>query len=481
MKTRKHLIGRWLLAVIFWPLAAATIADEGAAIYQQYCAACHGPERAGGVGPNLADKDWVKVKPEKNALVKFISDGSLAAGMPAWKSVLDVEKINAVASYLLNPINARAKATEVTPAKVIEGNSADPYPELKALRLPVGFSISVYSDQVENARAMAVSPSGIVFVASRTTGKVFAVVDSNQDFIADKVITVAEGLDSPIGVTLLKGALYVSEISRVVRIDNIEQTYANKPAIQVVKDDFPKDKWHGEKIIKAGPDGKLYIPIGAPCNVCDKETEPYAKIYRMDPDGSNFEVYARGIRNSVGFAWEPTTKELWFTDNGRDLLGDNMPSCELNRATRAGQHFGFPFCHSGVLLDPEFGANKSCADYVAPEAKLGPHVAPLGLAFYEGTQFPEQYRRQLFVAEHGSWNRTQKIGYRVQLITLVNNQVITDTPFIEGFVQGDKVLGRPVDVAFLRDGSMLVSDDFRGRLYRVTYSAPPTPAKPAGK
>jgi glucose/arabinose dehydrogenase len=472
MKTRKYLISEWLLTFMLLPIAATTIADDGAAIYQQNCAACHGVERNGGVGPNLADKDWAKVKPEKSALIKFISEGSLTAGMPAWKGVLDAEKIDAVASYLLNPVSN-------APAKTIEVSSTDRYPELKELRLPVGFSISVYSDQVENARAMAVSPSGVVFVASRTTGKVFAVVDSNQDFVADKVITVVEGLDSPIGITLLKGALYVSEISRVVRIDNIEQTYANKPAITVVKDDFPKDKWHGEKIIKAGPDGKLYIPIGAPCNVCDKENEPYAKIYRMNPDGSNFEVYARGIRNSVGFAWEPKSKELWFTDNGRDLLGDNMPSCELNRVTHAGQHFGFPFCHSGVLLDPEFGANKSCADYVAPEAKLGPHVAPLGLAFYEGTQFPEQYRQQLFVAEHGSWNRTQKIGYRVQLITLVNNQVISDTPFIEGFVQGDKVLGRPVDVAFLRDGSMLVSDDFRGRLYRVTYSAPP--AKPAAK
>lgn len=443
----------------------ATEAIDGAAIYKQNCAACHGLNREGGVGVNLADKVWLKVKPEKDDLVKFINQGSVAAGMPAWQSVLDKEKIAAVAEFLLNPAATNLVATN-------SASKADPYPELKKLILPAGFSISVYTDQVENARAMVVAPSGVVFVASRTTGKVFAVIDSNKDYVVDKVITVAEGLDSPIGVTYINGALFISERFRVVRIDNIEKTYTKHPVFKVVKDDFPQDKWHGEKIIKAGPDGKLYIPIGAPCNVCDKESEPFAKIYRMNPDGSDFEVYAKGIRNSVGFAWEPTTKELWFTDNNRDLMGDNMPSCELNHAPKAGMHFGFPYCHSGVVLDPEFGKDRSCNEFIPPAANLGPHVAPLGLAFYEGSQFPEQYKNQLFVAEHGSWNRTQKIGYRVELITMFNNQVVSDTPFIEGFVHGDEVLGRPVDVAFLADGSMLVSDDYLGRLYRVTYTAP---------
>lgn len=445
-------------------LSLPVLALDGAALFKQNCATCHGLHREGGVGPNLADKDWVKVKPEKAALVEFISQGSVAAGMPAWKGVLGAEKISAVADFLLNPVESA------------QGDSAavsDPYPELKKLTLPKGFSISVYTDKVENARAIAVSPSGIVFVASRTAGKIYAVVDNNNDYVVDKVVTVAEGLDSPIGVTLLNGSLFVSEHTRIIRIDNIEKTYAKNPKYKVVKDDFPKDKWHGEKIIKAGPDGKLYVPIGSPCNVCNKEDEPYSKIYRVNPDGSDFEVYAKGIRNSVGFTWDPKTKEMWFTDNGRDLLGDNIPSCELNHATKAGEHFGFPYCHSGILVDPEFGAGKSCSEFVAPAANLGPHVAPLGLAFYQGSQFPDAYKNQLFVAEHGSWNRTQKIGYRVELITLVDNKVITDTPFIEGFLQGDEVLGRPVDVAFLPDGSMLVSDDFRGRLYRVTYKAPP--------
>lgn len=459
----KVVLAGCLFSIATVCLAADTI--DGANIYKQNCAACHGQNREGAAGPNLADKEWLKVKPEQDALVQFIAKGSVAVGMPAWQGVLEKEKIAAVAEFLLNPQNQSGATNSSAPL-------SDPYPELKKLRLPVGFSISVYTDQVESARAMAVTPSGIVFVASRTTGKIFAVVDSNKDYLVDKVVTVVDGLDSPIGVAYLNGSLFISERYRVVRIDNIEKTYQKQPKWKVVKDDFPQEKWHGEKIIKVGPDGKLYIPIGAPCNVCDKENEPFAKIYRMNPDGSNFEIYAKGIRNSVGFAWEPTTKELWFTDNGRDLMGDNTPSCELNRAPKAGMHFGFPYCHSGIILDPEFGQGRSCDEFTPPVAKLGPHVAPLGLAFYEGSQFPAQYKNQLFVAEHGSWNRTQKIGYRVELLTLSSNQVVTDTPFVEGFLQGEEVLGRPVDVTFLQDGSMLISDDYRGRLYRVTYSAP---------
>jgi glucose/arabinose dehydrogenase len=457
-----------VLVVYLFSFAATCLAADaidGENIYKQNCAACHGQHREGAVGPNLADKEWLKVKPEQDSLVQFIAKGSIPAGMPAWQGVLEKEKIAAVARFLLNPEIQLGEANN-------NASLSDPYPELKKLRLPVGFSISVYTDQVESARAMAVTPSGIVFVASRTTGKIFAVVDSNRDYVVDKVVTVAEGLDSPIGVAYLKGSLFIAERYRVVRIDNIEKSYLKQPKWKVVKDDFPQEKWHGEKIIKAGPDGKLYIPIGAPCNVCDKENEAFAKIYRMNPDGSNFEIFAKGIRNSVGFAWEPTTKEFWFTDNGRDLMGDNLPSCELNRAPKAGMHFGFPYCHSGIILDPEFGKGRRCDEFTPPAANLGPHVAPLGLAFYEGSQFPVEYKNQLFVAEHGSWNRTQKIGYRVEFLTLADNQVVTDTPFVDGFLQGEEVLGRPVDVAFLQDGSMLISDDYRGRLYRVTYSAP---------
>jgi glucose/arabinose dehydrogenase len=298
---------------------------------------------------------------------------------------------------------------------------------------------------------------------------VYALVDADKDGVAEKVVTVAEGLNKPNGVALLDGALYVGEISRIIKFDNIEKTYASKPAYKVVKDDLPSDTWHGEKYIKAGPDGKLYIPIGAPCNVCDKEEDAYSKIWRMNPDGSNWELYARGVRNTVGFTWHPVTKEMWFTDNGRDELGDNMPSCELNVAPKPGMHFGFPYCHAGVLPDPQFGKGKSCDAYTAPVAQLGPHVAPLGLAFYTGTQFPEQYRNQLLIAEHGSWNRANKIGYQVRLITLYGNKLVSDTAFIDGFLQNEEVSGRPVDIAVMPDGSILVSDDHAHKVYRVSY------------
>ncbi|MGO4469856.1 PQQ-dependent sugar dehydrogenase, partial [Pseudoduganella sp. RAF53_2] len=247
-------------------------------------------------------------------------------------------------------------------------------------------------------------------------------------------------------------------------------TYASKPSYKVIKDDLPKETWHGEKYIKAGPDGKLYVPIGAPCNVCNKEDEAYSKIWRMNPDGSNWEMVARGVRNTVGFNWHPLTKEMWFTDNGRDEMGDNTPSCELNYAPKTGMHFGFPYCHGGVVPDPDFANGRKCEEFTPPAAKLGPHVAPLGMAFYTGTAFPQAYRNQLFIAEHGSWNRANKIGYQVRLITLYNNQVVSDTAFIDGFLQGEEVSGRPVDVAMLADGSMLVSDDYANRVYRITYT-----------
>lgn len=319
---------------------------------------------------------------------------------------------------------------------------------------------------------MAVAPSGVVFVGSRAAGKVYALVSTQRNHVIDKVVTVAEGLDAPIGVAYVNGALFVSEISRLIRFDGIDTSFDKSPKYQVIATGLPRDKWHGEKIVKAGPDGKLYIPVGAPCNVCNKEDEPYSKIFRMNLDGSQREEFARGIRNSVGFAWHPDTKHLWFTDNGRDELGDNVPSDKLNTAPTAGLHFGFPYCAGGVLADPEFSGGRKCSEFVEPLAKLGPHVASLGLAFNTGTQFPAQYKNQLFIAEHGSWNRTQKSGYRVALVTLADSKVVSDTVFVDGFIQNGEVIGRPVDIAFLADGSMLISDDHRGRVYRVTYKAP---------
>ena len=463
-----RLISGLILLASLSPVSA--IAGEGANVYAQNCVQCHGVNREGGIGPKLTGDHWSKVQPNKASLARFIGQGSSDGRMPGWSKRLTPKQIGAVADYLLSP-PPRSKGGD-TPAV----GAAEPYPELKDFRLPVGFSIAVYSDKVVSARGMAVADSGIVYVASRTEGKVFALIDGGGKHVADKVVTVASGLDSPIGVTLLNGALFVSERFRVIRFDDIANTYDKAPPLHIVKDDFPKDAWHGEKIIKAGPDGKLYVPIGAPCNSCDREKEPHAKVHRMNPDGSQFEVYARGVRNSVGFGWHPLTREFWFTDNGRDQLGDNMPSDKLNHAPRPGMHFGFPYCQGGVLPDPEFQAGRQCSEFTEPAAKLGPHVAALGLHFYTGQQFPDEYKHQLFIAEHGSWNRSQKIGYRVALITLYGDKVVSDTVFIEGFLQNDKVIGRPVDIAQLPDGSLLVSDDFAGRIYRVSYAAPPADA-----
>lgn len=448
------------LALAFAGVAAqgiALAADTGESLYSNNCSSCHGKNREGATGPSLVDATWIHGEPTKANLTNIVNKGVLDKGMPAWGAVLSAAQIDQLTDFLLTK-----------PAAAAAASAAD---DLAQIRVPKGFTLSVYADKLETARAMAVDTNDVVYVGSRKAGKVYALVDSNKDGVADKTYTIVEGLDNPQGLTLLNGTLYVSEISRVIRFDNIAKTFDKSPKYKIVKDDFPKDRWHGEKVIKAGPDGRLYVPIGAPCNVCDKEDGPYEKIYSMKPDGSDFQVYARGIRNSVGFAFHPVTKELWFTDNNRDMMGDNMPSCELNHAPKAGMHFGFPYCHSGVLLDPEFGVGKSCDDYTPPVVLVGPHTAPLGLTFYTGNMFPADYKNQLFIAEHGSWNRSQKIGYRVSLVTLVNNKLLSHVPFVE-FMNMDKVMGRPVDLAQLSDGSLLISDDDRGRVYRVTYKAP---------
>jgi glucose/arabinose dehydrogenase len=454
----KALFGAALLCLGVSANAANMAAS--AKLYQTYCASCHGVELQGGEGPSLVDKTWLHGEPTKSNLVKIISKGVPAKGMPAWEGSLKADQIAALADYIAPKSAAARKAVKPTA-------EANP---LAGLKLPKGFAISIYADKVDNARAMAISPSGIVYVGSRKPGKVYALIDENKDGTADKIVTVAEGLNNPQGLALLNGDLYVGEISRIIKFEDIDRTYASKPSYKVIKDDLPKETWHGEKYLKAGPDGKIYVPIGAPCNVCNKEDEPYSKLWRMNPDGSQWEEVARGIRNTVGFTWHPVTKELWFTDNGRDEMGDNTPSCELNVVTKKGQHFGFPYCHGGAVPDPEFGQGRSCSEFTPPVAKLGPHVAPLGLAFYTGTQFPQQYRNQIFIAEHGSWNRANKIGYQVRLITLYGNEMVSDTSFIDGFLQGENVIGRPVDVAVMADGSMLVSDDYANRVYRITYT-----------
>jgi glucose/arabinose dehydrogenase len=339
------------------------------------------------------------------------------------------------------------------------------------INLPDRFKIGIYASNISNARSMVLSESGILFVGTRNAGNVYALVDNDKDYKVDEVITIASGLDMPNGVDLKNGDLYVAEVSRIIKFENIENTFRENPSYTIVRNDFPTDRSHGWKFIKFGPDGKLYVPIGAPCNICLKENEDirYASITRMNSDGSEFEVYANGIRNTVGFDWHPNTNELWFSDNGRDMLGDNIPPDELNHAPVKGLHFGYPFLHGKNILDPEFGSQGDTSLYTRPVQELGPHVAALGIEFYTGQMFPSEYQSQIFIAEHGSWNRSEKIGYKISLVRLEGNNSISYQSFADGWLNGDTVSGRPVDIELMPDGSILVSDDYADCIYRITY------------
>lgn len=340
---------------------------------------------------------------------------------------------------------------------------------LDSIRLPPGFRISVYADNVPGARSMALGPNGTLFVGTRGEGKVYAVLDRNGDNRADQVITLAAGLNMPNGVALRDGALYVAEVNRILRYDNIEARLANPPKPVVINDSFPGDTHHGWKFIRFGPDGLLYVPVGAPCNICKPDPAHYAAIFRIRPDGTGLEQFARGVRNTVGFDWDPATGELWFTDNGRDWLGNDRPPDELNHAPRAGMNFGYPYCHGKEIADPEFGTGQSCGESAPPAVELGPHVAALGMRFYTGTLFPAEYHRQIFIAEHGSWNRIPPIGYRITLVRLKNRQPASYEVFADGWLQGLTAWGRPVDLQVMPDGALLVSDDKAGAIYRISY------------
>jgi glucose/arabinose dehydrogenase len=366
------------------------------------------------------------------------------------------------------------RGTWGTVAVVLAGalsQGATPALPLHQIKLPPGFRISVFAHPVKGARSMVLSPAGTLFVGSRPEGLVHAVLDRDRNGVADEVVQIASGLNFPNGVALRDGALYVAEINRILRYDGIEGALKSPPKPVVVNDSYPKDEHHGQKFIAFGPDGKLYVPVGAPCNICLRE-EPYASITTLNADGTGRALFAQGVRNTMGFDWHPRTKELWFTDNGRDMLGDDLPPDELNHAPSAGAHFGYPFCHAGEISDPEFGAKKPCAETRPPAQKLGPHVAALGMRFYTGKMFPAEYREQIFIAEHGSWNRSKKIGYRLSLARLDGSRVSSYETFAEGWLQGQEEWGRPVDVLVMPDGALLVSDDKASAIYRITYEAP---------
>jgi glucose/arabinose dehydrogenase len=339
---------------------------------------------------------------------------------------------------------------------------------LHLLKLPPGFDVRIYA-YVPNAREMTLGRGGVVFVGSREAGKVFALVPNQNLTAAQKVVLIASNLNNPNGVAYHNGALYVAEIHRILRYDNIIQNLNRALVPTVIRDDLPTAAYHGWRYIKFGPDNRLYMAIGMPCNVCLPSDKRMGTIVRMNEDGGDLEIFAKGIRNSVGFAWQPKTRALWFTDNGRDWLGDNRPPDELNYAPSAGMNFGYPY-YNGRTLDSEYGKLRDPQEkYVAPALELGPHVAALGMVFYDGRMFPKKYQDQILIAEHGSWNRTLKIGYRVTLVRLQGTHPYSYQPFITGWLQGQHEWGRPVDLLVMPDGALLISDDYAGIIYRVSY------------
>jgi glucose/arabinose dehydrogenase len=335
------------------------------------------------------------------------------------------------------------------------------------IKVPAGFKVSLWAHGINNAREMVWGDKGTLFVSSRVAGNVYALVDKGD---AREVKVIAKGLNLPNGIAFKNGTLYIAEVSRITKMVGIEDKLDNPPAMEVVYDILPRDLPHGWKHLAFGPDGKLYFNIGAPCNIC-VPPDTHANLSRVNPDGTGFEYVVHGVRNSVGFDWHPITKRLYFTTHARDWMGDDSPSDRFDVVSRKGQHFGYPFCHAGDMLDPEFGKGKSCNDYVKPLLKTGPHVAGNGVEFYTGGMFPAEYQNRAFLAQRGSWNRSKKIGFRVMMVTIdAKGGVAKYEPFAEGWLQGDEVWGRPVYTRTMKDGSLLIADDYAGAIYRVSYS-----------
>jgi glucose/arabinose dehydrogenase len=358
---------------------------------------------------------------------------------------------------------AAAKLAPVAPPPIPA--QADKLP-LAKLKVPAGFNIEVYASGMANARSLAQSDKGTVFVGSRLVDKVYAITNKDGK---RAVKVIASGLYRPNGVAFKDGTLYVAELSKVSKIEKIDDVLDNPPKPTVIYDKLPKDEAHGWKFIGIGPDNKLYVPVGQPGNNVLHDAD-HGQIRRMNLDGSGAEVYAVGVRNTVGFDWNPETKQLYFTDNGRDWLSETVPEDELNRVTKAGEDFGAPFCYQGNIIDQELGWGKDCKNYSAPVGLMGPHTAALGMRFYTGSMFPKQYRNAIFVARHGSWNKSQKQGGDVVVVRLNKDGTVKSMePFLTGFIEDNKYVGRPVDVMLLKDGSMLVSDDWNGAVYRITY------------
>lgn len=355
---------------------------------------------------------------------------------------------------------------------------------LDAIQLPPNFHITIFADNLKNPRSLTRDTQGRVFVGSQTSGSVYALEDIDKDGKVDKRWRIARDLYMPNGVAWHNNDLYVAEISRLLRIKDVSQALQREvgwlgqrgryrtPSTgkrEVLYDRLPDKRHHGWRYIGFSPQGQLFISLGVPCNVC-RTRAPVGTISYFDDSFQLLTPFAKGVRNSVGFTWHPQHKTLWFTDNGRDMLGDDLPSDELNHAPKAGLHFGFPYCHEGTVPDPSYGGQKNCKQFTPPAHKLGAHVASLGLRFYTGSQFPKAYQNRLFIAEHGSWNRTEPTGYRIVALTLnKQQQVIKEEVFATGWLDNGHVWGRPVDLLVMPDGALLVSDDYAGVIYRIFY------------
>ena len=366
---------------------------------------------------------------------------------------------------------AAAKLAPVAPPPIAA--AVDKLPTAK-LKVPAGFNIEVYAAGMANARSLAEGDKGTVFVGSRLVGNLYAIANKDGK---RSVKVLASGLHRPNGVAFRNGTLYIAELSKVSKIDKVEDSLDSPPKLTMIYDNLPKDEAHGWKFIAIGPDNKLYVPVGQPGNNVLHD-DAHGQIRRMNLDGSGVEVVARGVRNTVGFDWNPETKQLYFTDNGRDWMSEDVPEDELNRVTKVGEHFGAPYCLQGNITDPEFGWGHSCSEFTPPVGLMGPHSASLGMRFYTGSMFPKSYKNAIIVARHGSWNRSKKVGGDVVVVKLNKDGTVKSMePLITGFLEDNKYIGRPVDVLQMKDGSLLVSDDWNGAVYRVTYGKPKVAAR----
>jgi glucose/arabinose dehydrogenase len=386
-------------------------------------------------------------------LVLALSSLTLAqqpAAPPSWKQGQPPEMANSPLAPVAQPPAPKA------PGEI----------PINKIKVPQGFKVELWAHGINNARAMTWGDKGTLFVSSRVAGNVYAVVEQGGQRV---VKVIAKGLNLPNGVAFKDGTLYVAEISKISKYEGIENNLDSPPAPKVVYDILPRDAPHGWKYLAFGPDGKLYFNIGAPCNICIPP-DTHANISRINPDGSGFEYWAHGVRNSVGFDWHPTTKELYFATHARDWLGEDVPSDRFDVAPKKGLHFGYPYCHQGDILDPQFHSGRSCSEFAPPLIKTGPHVGGNGVMFYTGSMFPPEYKNRAFLAQRGAWNRTQKTGYKVMMVTLRSGDVPKYEVFAEGWLENNQPWGRPNYTTQMKDGSILLSDDYAGAIYRISYS-----------